>query len=92
MSTPNTRLGREFDPQAVRELKARSTRDLAVAGPNLAGQAIQAGLVDEYHLLVVPALLGHGKRVLPDSGFAKLELLDQRCFANGTVYLRYATR
>ena len=63
VSTPQTRLEREFEPQAVRDLKARLPHDISVAGPNLAAQAIRAGLVDEYHLLVVPALLGNGKRL-----------------------------
>jgi dihydrofolate reductase len=89
VATPKTRLEREFDPQAVRALKARLPHDVAVAGPNLAAQAIRAGLVDEYHLLVVSMMLGGGKRVLPGNVRIKLNLLDERRFANGTVYLRY---
>ena len=92
VSTPNTRLEREFEPQAVRDLKARLPYDISVAGPNLAAQAIRAGLVDEYQLLVVPMLLGGGKRVLPSSVRVKLDLLDERRFGNGWVYLRYRTR
>ncbi len=89
VATPNTRLERAFDPQAVRDLKAESRHDLAVAGPNLAAQAIRAGLVDEIHLLVVPMLLGGGKRVLPSDMCLQLDLLDERRFASGWVYLRY---
>lgn len=92
VSTPKTRLEREFDPQAVRELKARLPRDVSVGGPTLAAHAIRAGLVDEYHLVVVPMILGGGKRVLPGDLRVKLELIDERRFANGTVYLRYHTR
>ena len=91
VSTPKTRLEREFDPQAVRELKAQSPLDISVAGPTLAAHAIRAGLVDEYHLLVVPALLGVGIRVLPSNVRLRLELLDERRFASGWVYLRYHT-
>jgi dihydrofolate reductase len=90
-STPKTRLEREFDPQAVRELKAQSPLDISVAGPTLAAHAIRAGLVDEYHLLVVPTLLGVGIRVLPGNVRIRLELLDERRFASGWVYLRYRT-
>jgi dihydrofolate reductase len=90
--TPKTRLEREFDAQAVRALKVQSPHDLSVGGPTLAAHAIRSGLVDEYHLLVVPALLGGGNRVLPGSVSAKLELLDERRFASGTVYLRYRPR
>jgi dihydrofolate reductase len=92
VATPKTRLEREFEPQAVRDLKARLPHDMSVAGPNLAGQAIRAGLVDEYQLLIVPVLLGGGKRVLPSSIGVNLDLLDERRFANGWVYLRYRTR
>ena len=92
VSTPKTRLEREFEPQAVRDLKAQLPHDISVAGPNLAAQAIRAGLVDEYHLLVVPVILGGGKRVLPGNVGVKLDLLDERRFGNGWVYLRYRTR
>jgi riboflavin biosynthesis pyrimidine reductase len=89
VSTPQTRLEREFDPQAVRELKAPLPHDIAVAGPNLAAQAMRAGLVDEVQLLVIPMLLGGGKRVLPSSVGVKLDLLDERRVGQGWVYLRY---
>lgn len=92
VSTPRTRLEREFEPQAVRDLKAQLPHDISVAGPNLAAQAIRAGLVDEYQLLVVPYLLGGGKRVLPTGVSANLALLDERRFGNGWVYLRYHTQ
>jgi dihydrofolate reductase len=92
VSTPKTRLEREFEPQAVRDLKAQLSHDISVDGTNLAAQAIRAGLVDEYHLLVVPVILGGGKRVLPGNVGVKLDLLEERRFGNGWVYLRYRTR
>ena len=92
VSTPNTRLEREFDPQAVLDLKAQLPHDISVDGMNLAAQMIRAGLVDEYELLVVPFMLGGGKRVLPGDIRVKLELLDERRFGNGWVYLRYRPR
>ena len=91
VSTPKTRLVREFDPQAVRDLKAQLPHDISIAGPNLAAQAIRAGLVDEIQLLVVPNLLGHGLRVLPENVTLKLDLLDERRVGNGWVFLRYRT-
>jgi dihydrofolate reductase len=91
VSTPKTRLEREFDPQAVRDLKAHSPHDMSVAGPNLAAQAIRAGLVDECHLLVIPLIVGGGKQVLPGNVSVKLELLDERRIDKGWVYLRYRT-
>jgi dihydrofolate reductase len=92
VSTPKTRLEREFDPQRVRDLKTQSPHDVSVARPTLAAQAIRTGLVDEVHLLIVPVTLGRGKPVLPSNACVKLDLLDERRFANGTVYLRYHAR
>ena len=89
VSTPKTRLEREFDPPVVRDLKAQLPHDVSVAGPTLAAHAIRTGLVDEYHLLVVPIMLGGGTRVLPSNVRIRLDLLDERRFANGMVYLRY---
>jgi riboflavin biosynthesis pyrimidine reductase len=89
VAAPKTRLEREFDPQAVRDLKAQLPHDVSVAGPTLAAQAVRTGLVDEYHLLVVPIMLGGGKRVLPSDVCVKLDLVDERRFANGMLYLRY---
>jgi dihydrofolate reductase len=92
VATPKTRLEREFDAQAVRDLKAQSHHDVSVGGPTLAAHAIRAGLVDEYHLFVVPVLRGCGKRVLPSEVSVKLDLLEERRFANGWICLRYRTR
>ena len=92
VATPKTRVEREFEPAAIRALKAQLPYDLTVGGPTLAAQAIGAGLVDEFHLLIVPILLGGGTRVLPSNVRVTLELLDERRFANGMVYLRYRPR
>ena len=88
VSTPKTRLEREFDPQAVRDLKAQLPHDVSVGGPTLAAHAIRTGLVDEIHLFVVPIMIGGGKRVLPSNVCVQLDLLDEGRFANGMVYLR----
>ena len=91
-SSARTRIEREFDPEAVRQLKAEAGR-VTVGGPELAAHAIEAGLVDEYHLFLVPVVVGGGKRSLPDGNVrVKLELLDERRFRNGTMYLHYRTR
>jgi len=92
VSTPKTRLEREFDPQAVRDLKAQLPHDVSVGGPTLAAHAIRTGLVDEYYLFVVPMMIGGGRRVLPSNVRVKLDLLDERRFGNGMLYLRYHTR
>ncbi len=92
VSTGKTRLEREFDPQVVGGRKAQWTHDVALGGPTLAAHAIRAGIVDEYHLLVAPIILGGGKPVLPGNVRVTLELVDERGFDNGTVYLRYRAR
>ena len=90
--TARTRIERDFDPEAVRQMKALAGRDLMVGGPELAAHAFRAGLVDECHLFVVPMVVGGGKRSLPDDVRMKLELLDERRFGNGMVYLKYRIR
>jgi len=91
-ASARTRIEREFDAEAVRRMKASAERDLSVGGPELAAQAIKAGLVDELHLFVTPIVVGGGNRWLPDGVRVKLELLDERRFGTGVVYLRYRTR
>jgi dihydrofolate reductase len=88
-STTRTRIERDFDPEAVRHRKAAAERDFTVGGPTLGAHAIAAGLVDEYHLFVWPVVVGGGKRFFPYRVRLQLELLDERRFGNGAVYLRY---
>jgi dihydrofolate reductase len=89
-SSARTRIEPRFDPEAVRALKQRG--DVTVGGPGLAASAIQAGLVDEYHLFVTPVVVGGGIAVFPDGVRAGLDLVDERRFASGVVYLRYRAR
>jgi dihydrofolate reductase len=88
-STARTRLERHFDPDSVRTMKEAAGRDLTVGGANLAAQAFRAGLVDECHLFIGPAIVGGGKIALPSGLRADLELLDERRFDNGVVYVRH---
>jgi dihydrofolate reductase len=89
-SSARTRIEPRFDPEAVRALKQRG--DVSVGGPGLAASAIRAGLVDEYHLFVTPVVVGGGIAVFPDGVRAGLDLVDERRFASGVVYLRYRAR
>jgi dihydrofolate reductase len=88
-SSARTRIERNLDPEAIRRLKASADRDLSVGGPELAGQMIAAGLVDELHLFVAPVIVGGGTRSLPDHIRVELDLLDVRRFRNGVVHLHY---
>lgn len=85
-----TRIERAFDAAAIQQLKATAAKDITVDGPDLAAQAIKAGLVDEIHLIINPVLVGGGKRFFPEGGRLNLTLLEQRAFANGVVVLKYA--
>jgi dihydrofolate reductase len=87
--TERTRIEREFDPPMVQRLKASSDSDISIGGPELAGHAIRAGLVDECRLFLHPVLRGGGNQALPDDVRVRLELLDERRFSSGVVYLRY---
>ena len=92
VSTPRTRLERELDPSAVRALVAGAARDVSIGGPTLAGPALAAGLVDQIQLFLNPISVGGGTPALPHDVRVDLQLLDQRRFGNGVVYLRYRTR
>ena len=90
VSSSRTRIERDFDAEAIRALKRASGSDIAIGGAELAGQAIASGLVDEFRLLLVPILVGGGKRVWPqDVGGVALELLDERRFREGVVSVHY---
>ncbi|MDN3354505.1 dihydrofolate reductase family protein [Actinomadura sp. DC4] len=91
VTTSKTRLEREFDPGAVRAMKEESAADMSVGGSELAGVALKAGVVDEVHLYMSPILVGGGKPSLPDDIRLPLELLQERRFGNGVVYVRYRT-
>jgi dihydrofolate reductase len=85
-----TRIEREFDPDAVRRLKSDAKQDITVDGPELAAQAIRAGLVDEFLMIVCPSVVGSGKRFFPDGVRLDLELVEERRFRKGVIVLRYA--
>jgi dihydrofolate reductase len=89
VSSAKTRLEREFDPRVIREMKATRERDITVGGPDLAAQAFKAGLVDECQLFLTPVVVGGGKPSLPGNVRLGLELLGERRFRNGVVFLRY---
>ena len=89
VGTRLTRIEREFVPDQVRAVKESSTHNLGIGGATLAGSALRAGLIDEVHLFLSPIIVGGGLRALPDDVRLNLELLDERRFASGVVYLGY---
>jgi dihydrofolate reductase len=89
VSSARTRIERTFDTEAVEQIKANATSDISVGGPELAGHALRAGLVDELHLFLNPVIVGGGNRALPDDVRLDLELMDERRFSGGVVHLHY---
>lgn len=92
VSSARTRIEREFNPDAIRQLKASAKKDITVDGPNLAASALRAGLVDELQMIVCPAVVGGGKRFFPDDVNLKLDLLNEKRFDIGVIILHYAIR
>lgn len=90
--TRRTRLLHEFDPDTVRRIKEASAGDVTVEGPTLAAHALRAGLVDEVHRYIAPAIVGGGVALYPPDLRLDCELLDQQRFDRGMTYLRYAVR
>jgi dihydrofolate reductase len=90
--TPRTRIERRFDPEAVRQLLTSAERDVSIGGPTLAANALRAGLVDEVQQFICPVAVGGGMPFLPPGVWLELELLDERRFDSGVVYLRYANK
>jgi dihydrofolate reductase len=90
VSSARTRIERDFDPDAIRALKAAAGADLSIGGAELAAQALHAGIVDECRLFLSPVVVGGGTAALPSGLRLGLELLDERRFGNGVVYLRYS--
>lgn len=91
-STRRTRIERNFDPEVIRQLKVDLEKDILIGGPEITAHAFQSGLIDECHLFIAPIILGGGKPSLPDNVRLQLELLGERRFRNGVVYVGYRTR
>jgi dihydrofolate reductase len=91
-SSAKTRIERDFDAESIRRLKAEADSDISIGGPELAGEAIRADLVDEYHLSINPIVVGGGNSALPSDALVELELLEQRRFDSGVIHLHYRAR
>jgi len=88
-TTRNTRVERDFDVKAIRKLKRESTHDIIIGGAELAGLALEADLVDECHLFLIPVIVGGGKPAFRAALRRNLELLETRRFGNGVIHLHY---
>lgn len=91
-STRKTQIERNFNPEAIQQLKNTAQQDISIGGPGLAAHAFRSGLIDECHLFLTPVIVGGGKPALPDNVRLGLQLMEERRFGNGMVYLHYRTR
>jgi len=89
VGTRLTTIEREFVPDDIRALKESSPDDLEIGGATLAAAALRAGLIDEIALFLSPLVVGGGLRALPQDARIDLELLEQKRFTSGVVYVRY---
>lgn len=88
-TTRNTRVEREFDPEAIRKLKRESAHDINIGGAQLAGLALDADLLDECHVFLNPVIVGGGKPAFRPGVRRNLELLETRSFDTGVVHAHY---
>jgi len=89
VTTANTTLERSFDVEAIKKLVAESDRDVDIGGPHLAAEAIRVNIIDEYHQIIAPVMIGSGNYWLPKDVTNQFELTDVRKFENGSVHLQY---
>jgi dihydrofolate reductase len=86
----NAMIERVFHPETVKKLAAESDKDFDIGGPRIAAEAIKAGIVDEYHQIIAPVIIGNGNYWLPRDIKIDLKLVDVRKFENGFVHLQYS--
>jgi dihydrofolate reductase len=91
-TTRNTRVERNFDPEAIRKVKRESEHDIIIGGAELAGLALEADLVDECHLFLHPVIVGGGKPAFRAALRRNLELLETRRLGTGVIHVRYRIR
>ena len=91
VSTARTRIVPSFDEDFIRLLESEAVQDISIGGPTVAVSAFAAGMVDEVRLFLCPVNIGGGLRALPESRL-DLQLLEEKTFDGGVIYLRYAVR
>ena len=92
VQSKKTTLRSNFDPQELRTLIGRTKGELGIGGPELAGQAMAHGLVDEVNFFVYPEIVGGGTPALAKRVRAKLSLIDTKQFDRGVVLLHYGVQ
>ena len=87
----NSRLLHELDPREIEAMKRQPGKDMMVFGSgSIVSQLTEHGLIDEYHFVLSPILLGSGRPLLSRvSKSLKLDLLEAKAYPSGNVLLRY---
>lgn len=87
----NVTVVRDIDKKEVKRLKKDGNLTILGSG-SIVQQLSNLGLIDEYNLVVVPVVLGEGKRLFEDVEQKELELLESRSFENGLTVMRFEPR
>lgn len=83
------------DPAAeVLRLKQQPGKDISLGGVELPSLLIKAGLVDEFHIVVHPVIVGEGRRLFDDlelQAKLQLKLVESKVLPSGCVAQRYVS-
>jgi dihydrofolate reductase len=88
----NTRIVSGPMKDEILKLKQGEGKNILVGGVDVPSQLMQLGLIDEYHVVVQPIIVGEGRRLLEGVSLQEglqLKLVESRTFRSGTVALRY---
>ncbi|MFI5159700.1 MAG: dihydrofolate reductase family protein [Sphingobacteriales bacterium] len=88
----NARIVRENLGDEIRKLKQQPGKNISVGGVSLPGQLIELGLIDEFYLVVHPAIVGEGRRLFEEVNLQEklnLKLVDSKTFKSGAIAAHY---
>ena len=91
----NTRIVSTDPVEELLKLKQAPGKNIYVGTVSMIPQLAQAGVIDEYHFVVVPVVVGGGPRLVEDGTLAEkldLELVAARTFKSGWIALHYKKR
>jgi len=88
----NTRIVRTNLRDEILKLKQEQGRDILVGGVDVPSQLMELGLIDEYRFVVMPTIVGEGRRLMESVSLPEklqLKLIESKPFKSGCVALRY---
>ena len=88
----NTRIVRTNLRDEILKLKQEQGKNILVGGVDIPSQLIELGLVDEYRFVVMPTIVGEGRRLMEGVSLPEklqLKLVESKPFKSGCVALRY---